>query len=72
MHGTNLQQPDLVEASKYYTHTVRIDHNVSEKQRIYGRGSNLPPGTAPITITSTTWPPARNFSSVRSADKSMT
>jgi hypothetical protein len=38
--GTNnLQEPDLAEVAKYYNHSWRFDHNVSEKQRIFVRAS---------------------------------
>jgi hypothetical protein len=38
--GTNnFERPDLTEAAKYYTHSVRIDHTVSDKQRLFVRGS---------------------------------
>ncbi len=38
--GTNnYPRPDLTEDAKYYTHSVRVDHVVSEKQRLYVRGS---------------------------------
>lgn len=36
---SNYQRPELVERAVYYTHTVRIDHVVSEKQRLFGRAS---------------------------------
>lgn len=35
----NFQQPNLLEAAKYFTHSVRVDHTVSEKQRVFVRGS---------------------------------
>jgi hypothetical protein len=35
----NLQQPSLPEEIKYATNTVRVDHNLSDRQRIYGRFS---------------------------------
>jgi hypothetical protein len=35
----NFQQPDLKEPVDYASHTVRIDHVVSDKQRLYGRVS---------------------------------
>jgi hypothetical protein len=38
-YTNNYQRGDLVEAAKYYTHTVRIDHNLSDRQRLYGRVS---------------------------------
>jgi hypothetical protein len=38
--GTNnLVEPDLAERAKYYTYSVRIDQNIGEKQRLYGRYS---------------------------------
>jgi hypothetical protein len=38
--GTNnFQQPSLPETIKYATNTIRVDHNVSDRQRIYGRYS---------------------------------
>ncbi len=36
---SNFQQPGLQELATYYTSTIRIDHNISEKQRIFGRAS---------------------------------
>ena len=35
----NFQQPNLQERATYYTNTIRIDHVVSDKQRIFGRTS---------------------------------
>jgi hypothetical protein len=35
----NFQNPSLPETIKYATNTVRIDHNLTQKQRIYGRYS---------------------------------
>jgi len=35
----NFQNPSLPETIKYATNTIRIDHNVSDKQRVYGRFS---------------------------------
>lgn len=35
----NFQQPGLQERASYYTSTIRIDHNISDKQRIFGRAS---------------------------------
>ena len=35
----NFQNPSLPESIKYATNTVRIDHNLTQKQRIYGRFS---------------------------------
>ncbi len=38
--GTNnLLEPDLAERAKYYNYTIRIDHNIGDKQRLYGRYS---------------------------------
>ncbi len=38
--GTNnLLKPELAEVAKYYNYTARIDHNIGEKQRLYGRYS---------------------------------
>ena len=38
--GTNnLLQPDLAETAKYYNLTARLDHNISDRQRLYGRYS---------------------------------
>jgi hypothetical protein len=37
--SNNLQQPSLPEEIKYATNTVRVDHNVSDRQRLYGRFS---------------------------------
>ena len=38
-HRNNFPQPNLSEAAYYYTHTVRIDHNFSSKDRLYIRGN---------------------------------
>ncbi len=35
----NFQNPSLPETIKYATNTIRIDHNVTQKQRVYGRYS---------------------------------
>ncbi|MBZ5579429.1 MAG: TonB-dependent receptor [Acidobacteriia bacterium] len=35
----NMLEPDLTEPLKYYTATGRIDHNIGDKQRMYGRYS---------------------------------
>ncbi len=35
----NFQNPSLPETIKYATNTIRIDHNLTQKQRIYGRFS---------------------------------
>jgi hypothetical protein len=35
----NFLRPDLKEETEYATHTIRIDHVVSDKQRMYGRAS---------------------------------
>jgi hypothetical protein len=38
--GTNnLVQPNLPEAITYYTHTWRVDHNISDRHRVFGRAS---------------------------------
>lgn len=38
--GTNnYQRSDLAEIAKYYTHTVRVDQNLGQRQRMYGRVS---------------------------------
>lgn len=38
--GTNnLQRPDMAETAAYYNHTWRVDHAISEKQRIFVRYS---------------------------------
>ncbi len=38
--GTNnFQQPGLKERAVYYSHTIRMDHVISEKHRIFGRAS---------------------------------
>jgi hypothetical protein len=36
---SNFQQPSLPEDIKYANNTVRVDHNLTEKQRMYGRFS---------------------------------
>jgi hypothetical protein len=36
---SNFQNPSLKERTEYLTNTIRVDHVVSEKQRIYGRVS---------------------------------
>ena len=36
---SNFLQPNLQERARYYTSTIRIDHNVSDRQRIFGRAS---------------------------------
>jgi hypothetical protein len=36
---SNFQNPSLPETIKYATNTIRVDHNLSEKQRVYGRYS---------------------------------
>jgi hypothetical protein len=38
----NYQRPELLERTKYYTSTIRIDHIVSDRQRIFVRGSWYP------------------------------
>lgn len=35
----NMLIPDLAEKAKYYTLTARIDHNIGDRQRLYGRYS---------------------------------
>jgi hypothetical protein len=35
----NFQRPEMVEETEYGSHTVRIDHNITQKQRMYGRVS---------------------------------
>jgi hypothetical protein len=35
--GNNLVQPNLPEAAKYYSHTWRLDHNITDKWRTFGR-----------------------------------
>ena len=35
----NFQNPSLPETIKYATNTIRIDHNLTQKQRLYGRFS---------------------------------
>jgi len=35
----NFVQPNLLEQAKYYTHSVRIDHQISDNHKIFGRGS---------------------------------
>lgn len=38
--GTNnFLRPELQETADYYTHSVRIDHNLSDKHRMFGRAS---------------------------------
>jgi len=38
--GTNnYQQPNLQERASYFTNTIRVDHAISDKQRIFGRAS---------------------------------
>jgi hypothetical protein len=38
--GTNnFRQPDLSETTRYYSNTIRLDHVVSDKQRVFGRVS---------------------------------
>jgi Carboxypeptidase regulatory-like domain len=40
-NGTNnFQQPGLQERASYFTNTIRIDHNLSDKHRIFVRGSH--------------------------------
>jgi hypothetical protein len=33
----NYQRPEMTEPIKYYTHTVRADHSLSDRQRLFGR-----------------------------------
>lgn len=35
----NYQRPEMVEATDYGSHSVRIDHNLTQSQRMYGRVS---------------------------------
>ncbi len=35
----NFQQPGLLETAKYQSHTIRVDHAISERHRIYARTS---------------------------------
>jgi hypothetical protein len=35
----NFQQPGLKERAIYYSHTIRVDHVINEKHRIFGRAS---------------------------------
>lgn len=37
--SNNYLQPDLVETARYYTNTIRIDHVISSKQRMFARAS---------------------------------
>jgi hypothetical protein len=36
---SNFQQPELKEQTEYGSHTIRVDHNLTPKQRMYGRVS---------------------------------
>lgn len=36
---SNFQNPSLPETIKYATNTIRVDHNLTDKQRLYGRYS---------------------------------
>ena len=38
-HRNNFPQPNLTEAANYYTHTARIDHNFSPRNRLFVRGN---------------------------------
>jgi hypothetical protein len=38
-HRNNYPQPNLMEAAEYWTHTVRVDHNFSAKDRIFVRAN---------------------------------
>ena len=35
----NYQRPEMVEATEYGSHSIRIDQNISDRQRMYGRVS---------------------------------
>jgi hypothetical protein len=35
----NLQRPDMAERAAYYNHSWRVDHTISDKQRIFARAS---------------------------------
>jgi hypothetical protein len=35
----NFQRPEMVERAIYASHTIRIDHNMSDRHRIFGRAS---------------------------------
>ena len=35
----NFVQPNLLEQAKYFTHNVRIDHMISDRHKMFGRGS---------------------------------
>jgi hypothetical protein len=36
--GTNnYLRPELVERANYFTHSLRVDHNINDKQRLFGR-----------------------------------
>jgi hypothetical protein len=37
--GNNLSQPNLPEAADYYSHTWRLDHNITDNWRTFGRFS---------------------------------
>ncbi|WP_031499123.1 TonB-dependent receptor [Bryobacter aggregatus] len=37
--SSNFQQPYLTEDADYFTHTARVDHMISDRQRLYVRGS---------------------------------
>jgi hypothetical protein len=37
--SNNYLQPDLVETARYYTNTIRVDHVISSKQRMFARAS---------------------------------
>lgn len=38
-HRNNYPQPNLAESASYFTHTVRVDHNFSSKNRMFVRGN---------------------------------
>ncbi len=38
-HRNNYPQPNLTEVADYFTHTVRVDHNFTPKNRLFVRGN---------------------------------
>jgi len=38
-HRNNYPQPNLTEAADYFTHTVRVDHNLSSQNRLFVRAN---------------------------------
>ncbi|MGH9723280.1 MAG: carboxypeptidase regulatory-like domain-containing protein [Bryobacteraceae bacterium] len=38
-HRNNFPVPNLIETAEYFTHTFRVDHNVSPKQRLFVRAN---------------------------------